>query len=594
MMHRLDRFRNPARKAAAAAGCALALFAVSCFDDRVAGNGSEVENAIVLGRVTLPSSEPAAGARLQLLPEDHDARKDAPPGGTSVGVSEKDGSFRLRARPGTYNVYAVDAKSGYRLLISKVKLSDGSQHDAGTRRLQSPGSIRLALPSRAKAGDYVYLPGTPLSTRIDSSRVASGFVQVDSVPTGRIDRVVLASDRPEADSVSGLGNDVAVAPSRVTHLPYTDWRHEGLVAIRARLALGGLAADVVDIPLLLRLDSANFDFSQAAAGGTDLRFTRDDGKPLAWHIQEWNAAARRARVWVRVDTVFAESTVQKLRVYWGAPDTAKPAAGGGPKVFAPEAGWVGAWHFDSRPSGAPAHFPDAGARGIRALAMGALATADSVAASDSGVGVHPAHGVLGSGLHLNGTDAWLSLEDTVATPTGFTLSFWFRTTTREGGKIAGFVMPDLNGKVEGRPGNFNFDKVIWMTDDGRLRAGFTMASADTGVVGTWQPFNTGKAYNDGQWHHVTYSLSDEAFYLYVDGRKMVGYTGPIKPLTTHRGYWRLGYLGEGKWDPVWTSEHFRGSLDEVRLIHAPRHEEWIRMDQLAQEPGSRLLELERR
>lgn len=582
------------RLAALVAMSCAALATWSCFD-QVAGNGSEVENAVVLGRVVLPDGRPAAGVRMQLLPSDHDARKDAAPAGSYVAVTEKDGTFRLKAKPGQFSVFAAHSQLGYRLLVPGMSLAPYSETDAGLRRLEPPGSIRLALPGQARPGDYIYLPGTPLSRAVDSAQIADGYLQMDSVPAGRIEQVVLASAGPAADTLRGLGSDVAVAARRVTELAYTDWKHAGLVAIRLNELPGGLSGGVNGIPLLLRLDSGNFDFTQAANGGSDLRFTRDDGKPLAWHVQAWDPRAGAARIWINVDTVRADSALQKIRMYWGAPDTAKPLAGDGDeRVFPAAQAWVGAWHFDAKPQGTPPHFPGAGERGVRALAQGALQSADSVVAGDSGVGVHAAHGIQGPGLHLNGTDSWLALEDTLPTPPGFTLSYWFRTSTREGGKISGFVMPGINGKIEGRPGNFNFDRVIWMDTTGLLRAGYTMAAPpnQTGRLGDWQDFVSTKSYNDGQWHHLTYSLSASAFHLYVDGEKVVGYTGTINSLS-QRGVWRLGYLGEGMWDPMWKSEYFRGNLDEARLIYAPRSEDWIRLDQESQMSGSKLLQLER-
>lgn len=570
-----------------AAASLFALLTAAC-TDRMAGNGSEVENAVVLGRVVLPDGEPAAGVRIQLLPEGHDPRKHAAPGGSSVGVTGKDGSFRLGSKAGAYNVYAVHGK-GFRLLLTGLDLKERTEHQAGSRRMDEPGSIRMALPARAKAGDYVYLPGTPLAAAVDSSGIRSGFVQVDSVPAGRISKVVLAA----ADTVSGLGSDVAVAARGLTELPYTAWKHEGVISIRVRDVAGGIAERVTGIPLLVRLDAANFDFTESnRPSGGDLRFTRDDGKPLPWHVQSWDAAGSRARIWVRLDTVFAESTEQKFRMYWGAPDTAKVPAPGASKVFAAAEGWVGAWHLDALPQGSPASFPSAGT-GPRAFAQGALATADSAAAPDTGVGVHPAHGIIGSGVHLNGSNALLALDDTVTTPQSMTLSFWFRTTTKEGGKLAGFVMPGIQGKVDTLAGNFNFDRVLWMDDAGILRFGFTMAAqGQPGVLGSWKSFESAAALNDGEWHHVGLSLSDRAFHLYVDGVQVVSYAGPIRSLS-ERGFWRLGYVGDGKWSPGWTSEYFRGSLDEVRLIHSSRAAEWLRLDQVSQDPGAGLLRLDR-
>jgi hypothetical protein len=180
-------------------------------------------------------------------------------------------------------------------------------------------------------------------------------------------------------------------------------------------------------------------------------------------------------------------------------------------------------------------------------------------------------------------------------PARFTASFWFRTSSKEGGKLLGYVMPGLKNVTYGsKTGNFNFDRVVWMTDEGLLHAGFTMRSTSyPTIIGAWQSFTAATPYNDGKWHHLSYTLWDSGALLMVDGVKAAGYTGLVRPLP-EPGHWRVGYSGEGKWDPEWTSEYFQGSVDEVRLSHESRSEDWLRLDYEAQKPGSTVLRFEKK
>jgi hypothetical protein len=43
-----------------------------------------------------------------------------------------------------------------------------------------------------------------------------------------------------------------------------------------------------------------FDFSQAKADGADVPFSTSAGEPLAYQIQEWDAARGTASIWVRI------------------------------------------------------------------------------------------------------------------------------------------------------------------------------------------------------------------------------------------------------------------------------------------------------
>lgn len=79
------------------------------------------------------------------------------------------------------------------------------------------------------------------------------------------------------------------------------------------------------VPLLLRLDSSNFRFQDARDDGADLRPSLPDGRPLPFVLRDWDKAARRASLWVRIDS-FRRKTGDRVVLKWGDSDTTAGSA----------------------------------------------------------------------------------------------------------------------------------------------------------------------------------------------------------------------------------------------------------------------------
>jgi len=79
------------------------------------------------------------------------------------------------------------------------------------------------------------------------------------------------------------------------------------------------SSDVTDYQVDIVLDSSNFDFSKANSDGSDIRFTSDDGQtPLSYWIESWDSANSKAKVWVKVPSIPANSSVD-IYMYYGKP-----------------------------------------------------------------------------------------------------------------------------------------------------------------------------------------------------------------------------------------------------------------------------------
>jgi PGF-CTERM protein/uncharacterized repeat protein (TIGR01451 family) len=69
-----------------------------------------------------------------------------------------------------------------------------------------------------------------------------------------------------------------------------------------------------DYQVLVELSPSNFP-DNARIDGSDLRFA-EDGKELSYWIEEWNSAARNAKIWVKVPSIPANGEA-KIKMYYG-------------------------------------------------------------------------------------------------------------------------------------------------------------------------------------------------------------------------------------------------------------------------------------
>jgi len=162
----------------------------------------------------------------------------------------------------------------------------------------------------------------------------------------------------------------------------------------------------------------------------------------------------------------------------------------------------------------------------------------------------------GTGVALNGlTDRLLSGGAAVNNPTTFSVELWFRTTTREGGKLFGF---ESSRNVI----SLLFDRQLFMRPDGRL------------VYGQWpstrvRTLVSPRALNDGAWHHLVLTVrpsgNDNQAAMYVDGTRVA--SGPATRPGAFSGWWRFGFgsIGLGEEYP---SAGFVGHLDNAAIYHS--------------------------
>ena len=124
---------------------------------------------------------------------------------------------------------------------------------------------------------------------------------------------------------------------------YPGWQHSGSMFILTTPEGANLPATASEenFPVLVRLNKDSFNFAEAKASGEEIRFSAE-GKPLAYQIEEWDAATGTAIIWVRVPTIQG-SARQEIKLHWGKADAASES--NGKAVFNESNGYLSVFHM---------------------------------------------------------------------------------------------------------------------------------------------------------------------------------------------------------------------------------------------------------
>lgn len=162
------------------------------------------------------------------------------------------------------------------------------------------------------------------------------------------------------------------------------------------------------------------------------------------------------------------------------------------------------------------------------------------------------NGIMGTSkaVKFSAIRATAGTVSTTQAPNVFTTEAWFRTTSRYGGKIIGF-----GNRQSGN--SSSYDRHVYLTNNGSVVFGVYPDS-------TVKTVSSGSGYNDGQWHHVMATLSEEGMSLYLDGKRVASRADATagQQLT---GYWRVGGDKLAGWPSAPWRTSLSGSIDEVAV-----------------------------
>ena len=188
-------------------------FNFSCSSNVCGGFGSETNNGMVSALLIDGSANaPAKSATIELIPADFNPSIDSDSLIITTLTNDSGVAIFDSVNYGKYNIIARSADESRNALYLNVSVnSKETIYIEDT--LKSFGTIKVILPSNVSPGDggYVYIEGTDIYKKADST-----VVFLDFVPAGSIPKIVFISDKEDIaliDSMTVVPNDTIIQTS---------------------------------------------------------------------------------------------------------------------------------------------------------------------------------------------------------------------------------------------------------------------------------------------------------------------------------------------------------------------------------------------
>lgn len=310
---------------------------------------------------------------------------------------------------------------------------------------------------------------------------------------------------------------------------YDDWAHHGTLPLLTNSDGADLPASAREegFPVLVRLNAETFDFEQANANGSDIRFSAQ-GHPLAYQIETWDPSLREACIWVRIPVLLGNAR-QELTLHWGKADARTES--NGKAVFNQSNGYAVAMHLGDS-------------------ANPVLDEVGTVSPIDKGT--EQCQGRIGLGRRFVAGKGIACGVEITSLPTGlgpFSTSVWCKAEK-------------VNGRVVG-----------WGNEQAQGKAVMSINSPPHVRLDCY--FSNGNVKSESrlpmsQWVHVVHTFHDGDSRIYVDGSLDGSSDGKATALNIRRParMWLGGWYN--RYDYV-------GDLDEVRISNVDRSANWVKL-----------------
>lgn len=532
----------------------------NCTDPPVAGTITQSGNGVVSGMV-VDSGVPVSGARVMVIPVDYDPGSDIPLPDSLIDTTNTAGRFNVTASVKTrYNVEVVHS-SGKMAIHFGVDIAEDDTQHVSDLATTLPGNISVTLyDTGTMSSAHVYIPGTTVC-----SQLTGNTALLTNVPSGVVPQVRFRSFVTNTGRV--VSNEVTVYSKETTVIDdHYLWNFSRKIYFNTTATGAGVSGDITDFPVLVRLTSENFDFSQTSGGGSDVRFSKGNNCPLPFEIAQWDSAGKTAEIWVKIDTIYGNDSSHYMMMYWGnhnATTVSSPEM-----VFDTGNGYLGVWHLGesgiTKIADATSYHYD-GAPSVTAPSVTAPSVTD---------------GVIGKAFRFNGTDNGIVMQNTGTSPLNFsrnatyTFSSWVMVDSvyNEDSFIAGKGHDQYSLRVKGSLSTPSNMLAIHEYDD--IRVTTDMRCLPVVMA---------------QWKYIAGIRNGEKLYFFVDGVCVdstgVAYDGK-KTLQSSTSF------SIGRCAAPYNGENylpFKGSIDEVSISGVARSADWVKLCYMNQMVQDRLL-----
>jgi Concanavalin A-like lectin/glucanases superfamily/Domain of unknown function (DUF2341) len=527
------------------------------------GGGSEAGNARIVGRVIDNEGLPAAHTIVSVQVSDYNPLADSIVNNPVTDTTDASGIYNLTVQENSlYTITAVQEQTRLRAIIASV-LADSTDDTIAPCVLSYPGCIRVLTPDEHKNDTgYIFIPGTSFYKKV---QLSTGFTQLDSIPSGAIPGVTYIQNKNAAPIP--LRHTITVKSNDTTTLLWPGWDYAQKITFNTSSSGAGITGSLYNFPVLIRLSSVNFDFSQSRQQGNDLRFISSKGTMLPCEIELWDSIGRSASLWVKLDTIRGNDSKQSIMMFWGSDASQKVDK----LVFDTVVGFQGAWHLgdtgktcnDATPNKYNGHSPD----NARPLSE---------------------RGVIGNCKRFDGVSDYITVPNTANSSLNFgatdayTVSAWVSLDTID--NMAQLVVAKGYAQYFLRCTYFPSNTPLWEFSE------FSSAN-------TWDACTTSAVAR--QWVLLTGIRNGNSQVLYRNGVSVSTVPNVYQSTTLTRNTSQditIGRFMESVTLPgdINSFCFFKGSIDEVRIEKGARSADWIRLCYMNQRPDDRLVVFEKK
>ncbi len=317
----------------------------SCTENLAGGSESTTTNGFS-AQVVGSSGDPVGKADVRVRPSGYYVSPAAGSGNRVEGtvidtVTDANGTITLGGlTPGVYTVEILSKESDEGVVF-KRQIFEGDAEDVGKLTTAATGGVQGVFEQRLEGKGkrfFVQVYGMERIAEIDSM---NGVYSITDLPPSEYTLRIVALDATEVPVE--IPSVTVSAGESVQIEKITAWQHEGTVTVNAAAAGLNPSDTLFNFPLLLRLTSANFDFSSAKKKGEDLRVVKPNNVLVPFEIEQWDSANGAAAIWISVDTLCGSSPEKVVHLYWG--NRKGSTFSNAKAVFDTSGGFENVWHL---------------------------------------------------------------------------------------------------------------------------------------------------------------------------------------------------------------------------------------------------------
>ncbi len=287
--------------------------------------------------------------------------------------------------------------------------------------------------------------------------------------------------------------------SEVTPPAATDWWN-ATWSKRQRITFDNTSRseNLLDFPVMIKLDPSSIDYSALQSGGQDLRFV-DNGVVLNYQIEQWNTSGTSI-IWLRVPQIDASSSTDFVWMYYG--NATAPSGQNAAATW--NSNYRAVFHYNDTSN---ASFSDSTSYGNAATPRDATGVTANVT------------GQVGSAVQLNAYKPLYRTTDSgIPHKSAFTAEMWVRSSS----SIPSWAMYLSDDGADNQP------NASWPISAGPVVGGICL-QANNGTC-TQAPANSVVA---NAWNHIVVTHDGTTASIYVNGAVVASRSdAPFKNLTS--------------------------------------------------------------